>query len=425
MGSVNRALARNRTHDAVLLNSDALVFGDWLERLRDAAYRAPNVGTVTPFSNSGTIASYPHFTENPLSADEAAALHTLAAATNSKQSRDIPVGVGFCLYIRRDCLRDVGELDAAVFGKGYGEETDFCLRARQRGWSHQLAADVFVYHAGGRSFGTRRAALLDRSQRLINLRHQGYDRYIANFITQDPLVDLRRNLDEQRLRAYEGSFVLLVTLALTGGVQRFVAERCREIRAQGNVPLLLRPYKPGDSHRCELSTDALEVPNLRYRVPSDLPALRTLLEHLTIKEIEIQHFLHIDARVIDLVRGLDVPYDIFTHDYAWICPRITLINETGRYCGEPAISVCNGCVKRNGSNLREKISVSELRLRSESWLGQARRVIAPSADTAARLKKYFPLDIEVQPHSAPVASATPLPFPYRSYNQSGGDWRHW
>ena len=89
---------------------------------------------------------------------------------------EIPVGVGFCLYIRNDCLKDVGELDASVFGIGYGEESDFCLRARQRGWSHRLAADVFVYHASARSFGARRAALLERSQRLLNLRYPGYDR---------------------------------------------------------------------------------------------------------------------------------------------------------------------------------------------------------------------------------------------------------
>ncbi|MGA2189915.1 MAG: glycosyltransferase [Steroidobacteraceae bacterium] len=410
--SVNRALARNRTHDAVLLNSDALVFGDWLERLRAAAYRGPKIGTVTPFSNSGAIASYRRAQEHPLSAEEAATLHELAAATNAGLSHEIPVGVGFCLYVRRDCLREVGAFDTSVFDKGYGEEADFCLRARQLGWSHQLAADVFVYHAGGRSFGSRRAALLDRSTRLLNLRHSGYDRFIIDFMAQDPLYALRRRLDEQRLLANEKKFVLLVTLALGGGVQRFVDERCREIRAQGFLPLLLRPYKPNDSRRCELWTDAIDAPSLRYEIPSDLAALGTLLRRLRVRHVEIQHFLHIDARVIDMVRALDVAYDVFVHDYAWVCPRITMIDGSGRYCGEPAVSVCNSCVRRNGSNLGGKaISVSQLRERSARWLQQARRVFAPSADTATRFAKYFSTPIAVRPHGAPIAPPAAVPRP--------------
>ncbi len=323
----------------------------------------------------------------------------------------IPVGVGFCLYMRRDCLRDVGGFDAALFGKGYGEEVDFCLRARRRGWSHQLAADVFVYHAGGVSFGGRRAALLERSQRLLNLRHPGFERFVAGFLSADPLHPMRRQLDERRLAAFDGRFVLLVTLILAGGVDRFVAERCRTLRAQGLYPLVLRPAQAGNARRCELWTDAMEVPTLGYGIPAELPALTALLGSLDLEAIEIQHFLHLDARVIEAVRALPIPYDVFVHDYAWICPRVTLIDGSGRYCGEPAVSVCQVCVRRHGSNLGEAISVPALRARSATWLAGARRVIAPSADTAARLQRHFPkLTIEVQAHTEP---ALPAPLPAR------------
>jgi GT2 family glycosyltransferase len=40
---------------------------------------------------------------------------------------------GFCMYIKRACLRDVGVFDTEVFRRGYGEENDFCLRAARRG----------------------------------------------------------------------------------------------------------------------------------------------------------------------------------------------------------------------------------------------------------------------------------------------------
>jgi GT2 family glycosyltransferase/glycosyltransferase involved in cell wall biosynthesis len=412
VASVNRAMALHAAHDVVLLNSDTLVFDDWLTRLRAAAYSAAAVGTVTPLSNSGSIASYPHALGAAMAAEDGAALHALAASTHSGMRVAIPVGVGFCLYVRRDCLLDVGAFDAAVFGMGYGEETDFCLRARRRGWSHQLAADVYVYHAGGASFGARRAALLDRSQRLINLRHPRYDAFIASFLVADPLQPLRRQLDERRLMIFDGRFVLLVTLALVGGVDRFVAERCRELRTQGLHPLVLRPAAAGDTGRCELWTDALALPNLRYDIPGELAALSALLGRLRLEAIEIQHFLHLDARVIDAVRALPLPYDVFVHDYAWICPRVTLIDGTGRYCGEPAVTVCHACVRRHGSNLGERISAAALRERSASWLRGARRVICPSADAAARLRRHFPgLDVRVQPHAAPVV---PVPLPART-----------
>ena len=335
VASVNRAIALHPTHDVVLLNSDTLVFDDWLARLRAAAYSGPAVGTVTPLSNSGSIASYPRAEGAAIDVEDSAALHALVASTHSGVRIAIPVGIGFCLYVRRDCLCGVGAFDVGVFGKGYGEEVDFCLRARDRGWSHQLAADVFVYHSGGVSFGGRRAALLERSHRLLNLRHPGFDGFIAGFLSADPLQTVRRRLDERRLAAFEGRFVLLVTLMLSGGVDRFVAERCRSLRARGLFPLVLRPEQAGNTRRCELWTDAMELPNLRYDIPAQLPSLSALLSGLELEAIEIQHFLHLDARLIDAVRALPTPHDIFVQR---LCVDLSARDADRRQLGATAAS---------------------------------------------------------------------------------------
>ncbi len=89
-----------------------------------------------------------------------------------------------------------------------------------------------------------------------------------------------------------------------------VNEHCRELRRQGFVPLVLRPAGAADDRRCELSTDAIDAPNLRYSMAQDLEALGALLGALRIEHIELHHFLHLDARVIECVRGLDAPYDV-------------------------------------------------------------------------------------------------------------------
>ncbi len=91
--SVNRALGLRQGRAVVLLNSDAEVFGDWLDRLVAHAEPAeagaadpaePRVGSVTPLSNNATICSYPRFNANNTMPLEIAPpdLDRLAAATN-------------------------------------------------------------------------------------------------------------------------------------------------------------------------------------------------------------------------------------------------------------------------------------------------------------------------------------------------------
>ena len=92
---------------------------------------------------------------------------------------DIPTAVGFCMYIRRDCLDQVGLLREDLFAQGYGEENDFCLRARHLGWRHVAAPGVFVAHVGGQSFGAARGHLVARNMAVLNRLHPGYDALIA------------------------------------------------------------------------------------------------------------------------------------------------------------------------------------------------------------------------------------------------------
>ncbi|MEO7642978.1 MAG: methyltransferase domain-containing protein, partial [Ramlibacter sp.] len=128
VGTVNRGMSSSSLNDALLLNSDTEVANDWLDRLRQAAYCDARVASVTPFSNNATICSYPRFCEpNDLPAGcDTAGLDKLFAQTNAGQVIDVPTGVGFCMYIRRDCLNEIGLFDVEQFGKGYGEENDFC-----------------------------------------------------------------------------------------------------------------------------------------------------------------------------------------------------------------------------------------------------------------------------------------------------------
>ena len=80
---------------------------------------------------------------------------------------DLPTAVGFCMCIRRACLDQVGLFDAERFGRGYGEENDFCMRAAGAGWRNVLAGDVFVYHEGAVSFSGERLALTETAGKTL------------------------------------------------------------------------------------------------------------------------------------------------------------------------------------------------------------------------------------------------------------------
>ena len=152
--------------DVVLLNSDTVVTRGWLDRLAAAAASAPRIGTVTPFTNNGTLASLPRpFEINRLptgfDVDRFAAL---VERSSARLYPRVPTAVGFCFYVKRALLDEIGTFDRVAFGLGYGEEVDFCLRAAAAGWEHCLDDATFVFHEGQRSFGRTRERRVRRAE---------------------------------------------------------------------------------------------------------------------------------------------------------------------------------------------------------------------------------------------------------------------
>ncbi len=386
--------------DVVLLNSDTLVAGDWLGGLRDAAYAEPAIATATPFSNDATLLSYPKRDGGNPMPDLAATrrLAMLAARADCGAVVEIPVGVGFCLYIRRAALDQVGLLREDVFAQGYGEENDFCLRARALGWRHVAATGVFVAHRGGVSFGAGQAALRARNAVLLARLHPGYDALIAAYVAADPLAPARRRFDRARFvatRRRAAPAVLLVGHDRGGGVETRMMARAQALMAAGWRVVLLRgsPRAEAGVNRSYLSrAEAIDAyPNLGFDLPRESGDLLALLRAETLRAIEIHHLLGQDHdAVLALCRALALPYEVHVHDYAWLCPRIKLLGAEGRYCGEPPVAACAACVAEAGREIEEEIDAPALRERSARVLAEAARVVAPAADVVARLTRHFP-----------------------------------
>lgn len=191
----NAAFAETGEDDVVLLNSDAEPQGPWLERLAACLASDPRIASATPWSNNGEIVSFPCFVSpNPVPGDPAAI--AIAAARLAPAYPILPTAVGFCMALRRAALCAVGGFDAETFGRGYGEENDWCLRAEAHGWRHVLCDDAYVVHHGHASFAATGLAPGGENLRRLNARWPGYNERIARYILDDPLRGPRQRLAE-------------------------------------------------------------------------------------------------------------------------------------------------------------------------------------------------------------------------------------
>jgi GT2 family glycosyltransferase len=190
VAGINRGVSVS-TRDVVLLNSDTVVTHGWLERLQAAACSAPAIATVTPFSNNGSLCSIvmpPGF--------DIQRFGEIVTRVARRSYPRIPNGVGFCLYVKRAALDALGGFDETVFGQGYGEEVDFCVRAVKSGYVNVLDDATFVYHAGGRSFGPSATARARAGLQTVVQRHPEYWPTLQAFFLARPLDAARRHVDE-------------------------------------------------------------------------------------------------------------------------------------------------------------------------------------------------------------------------------------
>ena len=397
-------------NDVILLNSDTEVYDFWIDRILAAAEINVLSATITPLSNNATICSYPRFQEDnvvPLELSYAE-LDDLVADVNKGKSIVAPTGIGFCFYIRRSCLNQIGFFDESAFGRGYGEENDFCQRAIKAGWVNLIAADVFVRHWGGTSFGSEKGILAVEALKVLDQRYPSYQSDVHAFVNKDPLADVREKLDWARLkRQVKNKNVLVVCHNRGGGTERYVQENANSLRKSGYGIFFLRPHPRISTHAYLTHYSIQQLPNLPLLALKDIQGLVSLWERLRITELHVHSLVdfhpefpvHLMSVVSEYKsKGYSLIWKANQHDYEAICPRITLTNKTGDYCGEPDEPACNKCLITLGSSFNV-IDIKKWRLTHESCLMLADEVVVPSGDMEERLEKYFPaLNYVIDPH---------------------------
>jgi GT2 family glycosyltransferase len=127
---------------------------------------------------------------------------------------EIPSGVGFCMYIKLAVLDDIGYFDEKRFGKGYAEETDFCMRALKKGYTHVLDDTNYIYHIGGVSFESvkdpavlrEKNLMIERNLETLKALHPEYNTLVARALEENlspvhELINLRIRLMENNVES--------------------------------------------------------------------------------------------------------------------------------------------------------------------------------------------------------------------------------
>jgi len=405
-------------HDVILLNSDTIVPENFIEKLMACAYakgRPPAV--VSPFTNNGTICSIPEFCQdNVLPGDMAFDEYAeFVAAISLRRRPELVTAVGFCMYIPQAVVRRIGYFDEASFGRGFGEENDFCERAKAAGFEIRLCDDLFVAHLGSASFGKEASELQRINSRTLDRLHPRYFADVAAFCQSNPLRELQANvrfhLKRRCGRRYPAMLFLLHASPFAqpaGGTEHVV----RDLVAHLALPRALVVFPEADrlaaAEIFDGRWDDALVYGYRVESPSAMFQHRNeaveawfgrLLDSFEVGAAHLHHLLNWPVGLWRSLHDRGIPFAFTIHDYYSVCPSWNLLNvRTGRRCACMAATpdAVHDCIAALHDTLSLRAPddivgfLSEHRAEFGKLLAHAAAVFAPSQSAVEIVRRAYP-----------------------------------
>ena len=197
VGTCNRAVEEldKSSNDVLILTSDTEATEGFLDEMTAVLNSDPKIGTVSPRSNNATLATVPLWAaqQKGINAKDSYAVYQ-KIKSRLPSYYEVPTAHGFCMLVRRSLIKKYGLFDEA-FGKGYGEEVDFCRRIKKRGFKNTLANRAYVFHLEARSFGLEtKAKLIEQHNKIIWERYPEYRQEVRDYMSLT--VDRERKIEE-------------------------------------------------------------------------------------------------------------------------------------------------------------------------------------------------------------------------------------
>ncbi|KIP92993.1 hypothetical protein RU09_06495 [Microbacterium sp. MEJ108Y] len=357
--TVNRGIVEAGDDDVVLLNSDARVTPGWLDGMLAAAANSPRTATVTAMSDRAGAFSAPRIgNENPLPAgvDEIAYARAFRRESVRVYPR-VPTGNGFCMWISRLCIEEIGPLDAQAFPRGYGEENDFCMRAGRAGWIHVIDDSTYVFHDRSKSFGDSKTELLAAGRAVVDARYPEYKHAIRVF-RESPEIAIARNRAHVALTVASTSTVALprVLYAIsttTGGTPQTNADLMNALddavepwvlRCDSREMTLSRVVD-GELHPVHTHELDHELEPIGHISPEYDSVIGTWLRQCDFDIVHIRHLLWHSLSLPGIATQLGMKVVVSFHDYYALSPNLKLIDDRGTYLGDEYVG--SGSVYRD------------------------------------------------------------------------------
>jgi len=193
--AVNQGLAATTGRFVLWLNPDSALLDAGVRGLLDHLEAHPEVGIVGPrildpdgslqrsaraFPSYDWAVGHRHSLLTRLFPNNPYSRRYLLVDLDPANPRDVDWVSGACLLHRRDLVTRIGGLDEIFFM--YCEDVDFCLRARQAGWTVHYHPGLQVVHQVAGS--TRQ-----RSRAMLVERHRSLWRYYKKHFRRHALVD--------------------------------------------------------------------------------------------------------------------------------------------------------------------------------------------------------------------------------------------
>lgn len=403
--TVNKGLSVSNNH-AVLVNTDVELPEGWLERLMYPIVKFKNIASTTPFANSATIFSFPNFAENnPIYRNMS--VENIDAYFKEYKPRYtvVPTGMGFLMGMNRDAINEIGVLDEESFGKGFGEENDWCQRAAKKHYFNIHVENLFAYHKHGGSFvSEEKQRLLDENLKKLGEKHPNYFADVARFCEKNPLDEFRKIIKLRIDCEAKGvKSIVVFNHDLGGGADSYLKQRINEWTNNNDIVFEVK-YKVFDGDY-EVTIYNGEVTSKRF---ISLEDSLSYINYFKIDEIIINELVTFPRlfdvlnTVKDLAKEKNIKLTMLMHDYFAISPTINLISTKNyNYSFNGKEFDCDKYYHADGYDQQYDCpSIAEWRSRWQEFLLDCDEVRAFSGDTMGILKDIYPglKNVTLVPH---------------------------
>lgn len=402
--TVNKGM-KYSSNDVILLNSDTIVTDYWIDRLVEKGYSNPYIATVTPYTNNGTICSIPKFLNDNNIPDGYTANEyaNLIERISIRKFIEIPTAVGFCMFIKREVLEKIGYFDEENFSKGYGEENEFCMRAKYKGYIHVICDNCFIQHKGSMSFKKDKLKYMEKNLNKLNEIYPEYDLTIKEFIKNTDLKNIAEYISFHSDLKINKKYNILYLIHNDiyddikhpiGGTEFHVKDIIENLdKTKYNYFILF-----ADRNTIYLRIINDKINKLfKFFIKEQLKIntfynfeyfdiLKNIIIHFNINLLHIQHLKDLPITTITNVKKVfaNLPVVITIHDYFTIDPTINLLDVNNKFCNAKIDkNKCSKCLNQR-LGLRFEI-LDSWRNTFKSQLSLVNLIITPSHSA----KKYL------------------------------------